>query len=81
MTSEQQAVKTMTAQAYKTKRDSKNYLHINIESAEFEIGDQMTVNLITGQSSGVRDQDYTFMVIIHVISYSSHVFVEMVCVS
>ncbi|XP_056311766.1 complement C3-like [Danio aesculapii] len=63
LTGDQQAWKTMTAQAYETKRDSKNYLHINIESAEFEIGDQMTVYLNTGQSPGVKTQDYTYMIL------------------
>ncbi|XDV16081.1 hypothetical protein PO909_015938 [Leuciscus waleckii] len=60
---EQQAVKTMTALAYIPKGDSKNYLHISIESAELQIGDQMTVNLYTGQSPGVKDQDYTYMIL------------------
>ncbi|XP_067296789.1 complement C3-like [Pseudorasbora parva] len=60
---EQQAVKTMTAQAYVPKGGSKNYLHIGINAAELQIGDQMKVNLNTGQSPGVRDQDYTYMIL------------------
>nr|WEM32064.1 complement component 3 [Mylopharyngodon piceus] len=59
----QQAVKTMTALAYVPKGDSKNYLHIGIDTAELEIGDQMKVNLNTGQSPGVKDQDYTYMIL------------------
>ncbi|XDV16047.1 hypothetical protein PO909_015927 [Leuciscus waleckii] len=60
---EQQAVKTMTALAYIPKGDSKNYFHISICAAELQIGDQMTVNLNTGQSPGVKDQDYTYMIL------------------
>ncbi|XP_067258553.1 complement C3-like [Chanodichthys erythropterus] len=59
----QQAVKTMTALAYVPKGNSKNYLHIGIDAAELEIGDQMKVNLNTGQSPGVKDQDYTYMIL------------------
>ncbi len=61
----------MTAQAYKTKDDSKNYLHVGIDAAELQIGDSMTVTLNTGQSTKFKDQDYTYMVKIMVISYSS----------
>nr|XP_055060099.1 complement C3-like isoform X2 [Misgurnus anguillicaudatus] len=57
---EQQAVKTMTAQAYVPKTN--NYLHVGIDAAELEIDDQMKVNLYTGQSPGVKDQDYTYMI-------------------
>ncbi|XDV16019.1 hypothetical protein PO909_015911 [Leuciscus waleckii] len=60
---EQQAVKTMTALAYIPKGDSKNYMHVGIDSAELQIGDQMKVNLNTGQSPGVKDQDYTYMIL------------------
>ncbi|XP_073716226.1 complement C3 isoform X1 [Misgurnus anguillicaudatus] len=57
---EQQAVKTMTAQAYKPQTN--NYLHVGIDAAELEIDDQMKVNLNTGKSPGVKDQDYTYMI-------------------
>ncbi|XP_056621796.1 complement C3-like [Triplophysa dalaica] len=60
---EQQAVKTMTAQAYVPKSNSQNYLHVGIDAAELEIGDQMKVNLYTGRSPGAKDQDYTYMII------------------
>ncbi|XP_051749481.1 complement C3 isoform X2 [Ctenopharyngodon idella] len=63
LSDEQQAVKTMTAQAYVPKGDSKNYFHIGIDAAELQIGDQMKVNLNTGQSPGVKDQDYTYMIL------------------
>ncbi|XP_056621818.1 complement C3-like isoform X2 [Triplophysa dalaica] len=60
---EQQAVKTMTAQAYIPKSNSQNYLHVGIDAAELEIGDHMKVNLYTGKSPGAKDQDYTYMII------------------
>ncbi|KAK7165650.1 hypothetical protein R3I93_005655 [Phoxinus phoxinus] len=59
----QQAVKAMTALAYVPKGGSNNYLHIGIDTAELQIGDQMKVNLNTGQSPGVKDQDYTYMIL------------------
>nr|XP_055060091.1 complement C3-like [Misgurnus anguillicaudatus] len=58
---EQQAVKTMTAQAYKTQTN--NYLHVGIDAAELEIDDQMKVNLNTGNSPGVKNQHYTYMIL------------------
>ncbi|XP_073698015.1 uncharacterized protein [Garra rufa] len=60
---EQQAVKTMTAQAYIPKGGSKNYLHIGIDAAELQIGNPVKVNLNTEQSPGVKDQDYTYMIL------------------
>ncbi|KAL0202425.1 hypothetical protein M9458_000443, partial [Cirrhinus mrigala] len=51
----------MTAQAYIPKGGSKNYLHIGIDAAELQIGDQIKVFLNTEQSPGIRDQDYTYM--------------------
>ncbi|XP_051749859.1 complement C3 isoform X2 [Ctenopharyngodon idella] len=60
---EQQAVKKMTAQAYVPKGGSNNYLHCRIDTAELQIGDQIQVNLNTGQSPGVKDQDYTYMIL------------------
>ncbi|XP_043094011.1 complement component c3a, duplicate 6 [Puntigrus tetrazona] len=60
---DQQAVKKMTAQAYITKGGSNNYLHIGIDAAELKINDQMKVNLNLGRSPGVRDQDFTYMIL------------------
>ncbi|XP_042611408.1 complement C3-like [Cyprinus carpio] len=60
---DQQAVRKMTAQAYETKGGSQNYLHIFIDAAELQIGDSMTVYLNTGRSPGVKDQDYTYMIL------------------
>ncbi len=62
LSSDQQAVKKMTAQAYKPKDSSNNYLHIGIGAAELQIGDQIKVSLNLGKSPGVRDQDFTYMV-------------------
>uniref|UniRef100_A0A8C1WW69 Complement C3-like n=1 Tax=Cyprinus carpio TaxID=7962 RepID=A0A8C1WW69_CYPCA len=60
----QQAVKKMTAHAYIPKDASKkNYLHIGIDAAELQMGDSMKVFLNTGQSPGVKDQDYTYMIL------------------
>ncbi|KAF4118189.1 complement C3 [Onychostoma macrolepis] len=63
LSDEQQAVKKMTAQAYKTKGGSNNYLHIGIDAAELQIGDQMKVSLNLGNSPGVKNQDFTFMIL------------------
>ncbi|XP_051560214.1 complement C3-like [Myxocyprinus asiaticus] len=63
LSSEQQAVKRMTAQAYVPKGGSGNYLHIGTDAAELEIGDQMKINLNLGRSPGVREQDFTYMII------------------
>ncbi len=61
----------MMAQAYIPKSGSTNYMHIGIDAAELQMDDPMNVNLNTGQSPGVKNQDYTYMVKIMVISYSS----------
>uniref|UniRef100_A0A672K6V3 Complement C3-like n=1 Tax=Sinocyclocheilus grahami TaxID=75366 RepID=A0A672K6V3_SINGR len=57
----QQAVRKMTAQAYKTKGSSNNYLHIGIDSAELQIGGPMTVNLNTGQIPGIMAISYSIL--------------------
>ncbi|KAK9981656.1 hypothetical protein ABG768_001180, partial [Culter alburnus] len=63
LTVERQAVKKMTAQAYVPKGDSKNYMHISIDTAELQIGDSTTVYLNVGQSPGFKDQDFTYMIL------------------
>uniref|UniRef100_A0A8C1WTH6 Uncharacterized protein n=1 Tax=Cyprinus carpio TaxID=7962 RepID=A0A8C1WTH6_CYPCA len=63
LSDEQQAVKKMTAQAYKPKGGSNNYLHIGIDAAELQIGDQMKVSLNLGNSPGVKNQDFTYMIL------------------
>uniref|UniRef100_A0A672QA97 Complement C3-like n=1 Tax=Sinocyclocheilus grahami TaxID=75366 RepID=A0A672QA97_SINGR len=60
---EQQALRKMTAQAYIPKGGSKNYLHIGIDAAELQIGDQMKVNLNLGNSPGGKKQDITYMIL------------------
>ncbi|XP_009293521.1 complement C3 [Danio rerio] len=61
LSTDQQAVKKMTARAYKPK-GANNYLHIGIDAAELEIGDQMKVNLNLGNGAGVVNQDFTYMI-------------------
>uniref|UniRef100_A0A8C1R1U3 Uncharacterized protein n=1 Tax=Cyprinus carpio TaxID=7962 RepID=A0A8C1R1U3_CYPCA len=63
LSDEQQAVRKMTAQAYETKGGSQNYLHIGIDAAELQIGDSVRVYLNTGQIPGVKDQDFTYMIL------------------
>ncbi|XP_052401150.1 complement C3 [Carassius gibelio] len=63
LSDEQQAENKMTAQAYKPKGGSNNYLHIGIDAAELQIGDQMKVNLNLGNSPGVKNQDFTYMIL------------------
>ncbi|XP_056621692.1 complement C3-like isoform X2 [Triplophysa dalaica] len=63
LTDEEQAVMKITAQAYVTKDASNNYLHVGINAAELQIGDQIKVNLNTGRSTGAKDQDYTYLII------------------
>ncbi|XP_016384357.1 complement C3-like [Sinocyclocheilus rhinocerous] len=53
----------MTAQAYIPKGGSNNYLYIGIDAAELQIGESMRVYLNTGQSPGVRGQDFTYMIL------------------
>ncbi|KAI7811313.1 complement C3 [Triplophysa rosa] len=60
---EQQATKTMTAHAYKPKANSRNYLHIGIDAAELEIGEQRSVNLNMAKSSTIKNHDFTYMII------------------
>ncbi|XP_030635551.1 complement C3-like [Chanos chanos] len=60
---ERQARNSMSASAYTTKGGSKNYLHIGVDAAELQIGDQLKVNLNLGNSPGVQDQDFTYMIL------------------
>ncbi|TRY87362.1 hypothetical protein DNTS_017222 [Danionella cerebrum] len=59
----EQAVNKMTAHAFVPKEGSNNFLHVAIDSAELEMGDQMKVNLNTGNSPGAKNQDYTYLVL------------------
>uniref|UniRef100_A0A4W5QXY5 Anaphylatoxin-like domain-containing protein n=1 Tax=Hucho hucho TaxID=62062 RepID=A0A4W5QXY5_9TELE len=47
---DRQGTQTMTAKPYKSKDNSKNYIHINIQSAEVKIKDQLKVALSLGSS-------------------------------
>ncbi|XP_030635552.1 complement C3-like [Chanos chanos] len=58
-----QARNRMSASAYTTKGGSKNYLHIGVDAAELQIGNQLKVNLNLGKSPGVQDQDFTYMIL------------------
>lgn len=57
---ERQAKSKMTAQAYSTKGNSNNYLHISVEAAELTIGDQMNMNVYI--KSTAQSQDLTYLV-------------------
>ncbi|XP_028821309.1 complement C3-like [Denticeps clupeoides] len=57
-----QGRQTMTANAYRPSRGSRNYLHIGVNAAELTIGDHLKVNLNLGDSPGVRRQDFTYLV-------------------
>ncbi|XP_067260267.1 complement C3-like [Chanodichthys erythropterus] len=63
ISNDQQAEKKMSAQAYVSKGEQKNYLHIGIDAAELKIGDQMTVNLNTEKSPKAKNQDLTYMIL------------------
>ncbi|KAA0721778.1 Complement C3 [Triplophysa tibetana] len=58
----QQALKKMTAHAYKPKGNSKNCLHIGLDAAELEIDDQRKVSLIVPTGSTVKNHDFTYMI-------------------
>ncbi|KAG1955856.1 complement C3 [Pimephales promelas] len=60
---DQQATRKMTAMPYIPKGGSKNYLHIGIDAAELQIGDQIKVNLNLGNSPGVTNQDFTYLIL------------------
>uniref|UniRef100_A0A4W5R9W9 Anaphylatoxin-like domain-containing protein n=1 Tax=Hucho hucho TaxID=62062 RepID=A0A4W5R9W9_9TELE len=51
MANDRQGTQTMTAKPYKSKDNSKNYIHINIQSAEVKIKDQLKVALSLGMNT------------------------------
>ncbi|KAL2086308.1 hypothetical protein ACEWY4_017367 [Coilia grayii] len=63
LSEERQAERVMTAMSYKTTGDSKNYLHIGVASSESTIGQQIKMSLHVGNSPGVKDQDFTYMIL------------------
>uniref|UniRef100_A0A674EGR1 Complement C3-like n=1 Tax=Salmo trutta TaxID=8032 RepID=A0A674EGR1_SALTR len=48
---DRQGTQKMTAKPYQTKDNSKNYIHMNIHSADVKIKDQLTVGLTLGTST------------------------------
>uniref|UniRef100_A0A674EGG3 Complement C3-like n=1 Tax=Salmo trutta TaxID=8032 RepID=A0A674EGG3_SALTR len=48
---DRQGTQKMTAKPYQTKDNSKNYIHMNIHSADVKIKDQLTVGLTLGRTS------------------------------
>ncbi|XP_017313028.1 complement C3 [Ictalurus punctatus] len=58
---ERQAENKMTAQAYTTKGNSNNYLHISIDAAELKINDQININL--NFKSSAQTQDFTYLIL------------------
>lgn len=50
----------MTAHAYTPKGNSNNYLHLGVEAAEVEIGDQLHINV--NFKTSVPNQDITYLV-------------------
>ncbi|KAL7852212.1 hypothetical protein SRHO_G00179970 [Serrasalmus rhombeus] len=58
-----QDAKQMTAEAYATKGGSSNYLHIGIGAEELKVGDNMKMNLNFIRSSGVQNQDFTYLIL------------------
>ncbi|KAJ8246294.1 hypothetical protein GJAV_G00265970 [Gymnothorax javanicus] len=65
LTPERQASAHMTAKPYKTLGGSKNYLHISIQVAELEIGDNLQINLYPSNCQGLQgqDKDFTYLVL------------------
>lgn len=57
---ERQAINKMTAQAYTTKGGSTNFLHLSVDAAELQIGDQMNINL--NLKNNVPNHDLTYLV-------------------
>uniref|UniRef100_A0AAR2KJV3 Uncharacterized protein n=1 Tax=Pygocentrus nattereri TaxID=42514 RepID=A0AAR2KJV3_PYGNA len=55
--------KQMTALVYTTKGGSSNYLHIGIDVEELKVGDNMKVSLHFVRSDGVRNQDFTYLIL------------------
>uniref|UniRef100_A0A3B4BY96 Anaphylatoxin-like domain-containing protein n=1 Tax=Pygocentrus nattereri TaxID=42514 RepID=A0A3B4BY96_PYGNA len=55
--------KQMTALVYTTKGGSSNYLHIGIDVEELKVGDNMKVSLHFVRSDGVKNQDFTYLIL------------------
>lgn len=59
---ESQAVNTLTAHAYTSKPDSKNYLHIGLPDKELKIEDNIPVTMNIDTDSTHINHDITYMV-------------------
>ncbi|XP_056225995.1 LOW QUALITY PROTEIN: complement C3-like [Seriola aureovittata] len=58
---ERQASATMTALPYKTK--SNNYIHIGVDTAELELGDNLKINFIFSRELNNQDTDVTYLIL------------------
>ncbi|KAL6481998.1 hypothetical protein MHYP_G00100780 [Metynnis hypsauchen] len=63
ISNKRQDEKQMIAQAYATKGGSRNYLHIGVDVEELKVGDNMKINLNFVRSSGVQNQDFTYLIL------------------
>ncbi|KAI5623490.1 complement component c3a precursor [Silurus asotus] len=61
ISAERQAQNKMIAEAYSTKENSGNYLHISADSAELQINDETKFHL--NFKSSVQDQDLTYLIL------------------
>ncbi|XP_056225994.1 complement C3-like [Seriola aureovittata] len=58
---ERQASATMTALPYKTK--SNNYIHIGVDTAELELGDNLKINLNLNRQLNNQQTDITYLIL------------------
>uniref|UniRef100_A0A3B4TXP0 Complement C3-like n=1 Tax=Seriola dumerili TaxID=41447 RepID=A0A3B4TXP0_SERDU len=58
---ERQASATMTALPYKTK--SNNYIHIGVDTAELELGDNLRISLISNRQLNNQQTDITYLIL------------------
>uniref|UniRef100_A0A4W5Q5W9 Complement component c3a, duplicate 5 n=1 Tax=Hucho hucho TaxID=62062 RepID=A0A4W5Q5W9_9TELE len=58
MANDRQGTQKMTAKPYQTKDNSRNYIHINIRSADVKIRDQLIVDLSLGSSPAAQNDKH-----------------------
>lgn len=61
---DRQGTQKMTAKPYQTKDNSKNYIHMNIHSADVKIKDQLTVGLTLGSSPAAQNGKYEITILV-----------------
>ncbi|XP_029596132.1 complement C3 [Salmo trutta] len=61
---DRQGTQKMTAKPYQTKDNSKNYIHMNIHSADVKIKDQLTVGLTLGSSPAAQNGKHEITILI-----------------